>query len=151
MFEEGEPILFFQILKSSAYNIYFPFPINYSCFLLIYQILFCMDHFLEFVFCLVIDLFSWSYMLKYYIVQYSLVSDSKILSSISFSFLYAHFYEWCKSALILEKCFLMQENKTVISAQSYHLYRGIGVLGIKWVWSQTWGQNIALHLKLQDE
>lgn len=90
-----------------------------------------MDHFLEFVFCLVIDLFSWSYMLKYYIVQYSLVSDSKILSSISFSFLYAHFYEWCKSALILEKCFLMQENKTVISAQSYHLYRGIGVLGIK--------------------
>ena len=70
-------------------------------------------------------------MLKYYIVQYSLVSDSKILSSISFSFLYAHFYEWCKSALILEKHFLMQENKTVISAQSYHLYPGIGVLGIK--------------------
>ena len=44
LFEEGESILFFQILKSSAYNIYFPFPINDSHFLLIYQILLCMGH-----------------------------------------------------------------------------------------------------------
>ena len=60
-------------------------------------------------------------------------------------------HEWWKPALILEKHFLMQENKTVVTAKSYHLYPGTGVVGIKWVWSQTRDQNIALHLKLQDE
>ena len=40
-------------------------------------------------------------------------------------------HEWCKSALILEKHFLMQENKTVVTAKSYHLCPGTGVVGIK--------------------
>jgi hypothetical protein len=54
--------------------------------------------------------------------------------------------------LILEEDFdAGKENKTRMTAHSYHLYPGHRVMEIKFIWCQTWDENLSANLELQEE